>query len=135
MFTQRKILVVEDNEINRMMLSAILSSEYEVLEAENGQAALAVLRKYRDGMFAASFTGYYDLIFMDIQMPHMDGYQATRRIRAMERSDAASIPIVAMTANAFTEDIKLALEAGMNQHMAKPIDIRQLETIMFRWLG
>ena len=68
-------------------------------------------------------------------MPLMDGYEATRRIRSMDSSDAASIPIVAMSANAFTEDIKLALEAGMNQHMAKPIDIRQLETIMFRWLG
>ena len=127
-FSRKRILLAEDNPLNQEIAMAFLQNTGAHVEtAMDGREAVE--------MFAASFTGYYDLIFMDIQMPHMDGYQATRRIRAMERSDAASIPIVAMTANAFTEDIKLALEAGMNQHMAKPIDIRQLETIMFRWLG
>jgi two-component system sensor histidine kinase/response regulator len=107
----------------------------ELLAMFNITAVCAVNGREAVERFETDPPGTYALILMDIQMPHMDGYQATRRIRAMERSDAASIPIVAMTANAFTEDIKLALEAGMNQHMAKPIDIRQLETIMFRWLG
>ena len=85
-------------------------------------------------MFAASFTGYYDLIFMDIQMPLMDATSYPENSRH-EPSGRSHHPIVAMTANAFTEDIKLAMDAGMNQHMAKPIDIRQLETILYRWLG
>ena len=75
------------------------------------------------GRFRASPAGYYDLILMDIQMPVMDGYAAARLIRAMPRGDAASIPIVAMTADAFVEDIAAAWEAGMNGHLAKPLDI------------
>ena len=123
-----RILLADDEGIMLESLKKIIETEYgnecEIHCAKSGRVVVEMAQAYPP-----------DICFMDIQMPHMDGYQATRRIRAMERSDAASIPIVAMTANAFTEDIKLALEAGMNQHMAKPIDIRQLETIMFRWLG
>ena len=127
-FSNKRILLAEDNLLNQEIARTLLQNTRAHVEtAADGREAVE--------MFAASFTGYYDLIFMDIQMPLMDGYQATRRIRAMNRPDAATIPIVAMTANAFTEDIKLAMDAGMNQHMAKPIDIRQLETILYRWLG
>ena len=101
MFTQRKILVVEDNEINRMMLSAILSSEYEVLEAENGQAALAVLRKYRDGIA---------LILLDIIMPVMDGY--TFLARMQEDPALASIPVIVTTQSDDESDEVTALSHG-----------------------
>lgn len=80
--------------------------------------------------FAASPPGYYDLIFMDIQMPVMDGYQAARRIRAMDRPDAQSVWIVAMTANAFVEDVRLSQEAGMNDHVSKPVDPDRLMEIL-----
>ena len=83
---------------------------------------------------AAAEEGAYNLIFMDIQMPNMDGYQAARAIRALERRDAQAIPIVAMTANAFTEDVRRAKEAGMNEHIAKPLDIKQLNLVMKNWL-
>ena len=79
--------------------------------------------------------GYYSLIFMDIQMPEMDGYEATRAIRALDRPDAASVPIIAMTANAFMDDIKRADDAGMNGHIAKPIEIPRLAHELVRQLG
>ena len=109
MFTQRKILVVEDNEINRMMLSAILSSEYEVLEAENGQAALAVLRKYRDGIA---------LILLDIIMPVMDGY--TFLARMQEDPALASIPVIVTTQSDDESDEVTALSHGATDFVAKP---------------
>ena len=107
MFTQRKILVVEDNEINRMMLSAILSSEYEVLEAENGQAALAVLRKYRDGIA---------LILLDIIMPVMDGY--TFLARMQEDPALASIPVIVTTQSDDESDEVTALSHGATDFVA-----------------
>ena len=86
-------------------------------------------------MVAASGEGYYHLIFMDVQMPNMDGYEATKAIRALDREDVLKMPIVAMTANAFEEDVRDALSAGMDAHFAKPIDIRILEQILYKYLG
>jgi CheY-like chemotaxis protein len=113
------LLLVEDIEINRMIFRELLSDTHiDIDEAENGEAALAA--------FESKPEGYYDVIMMDIMMPIMDGYEATRRIRALPRSDAARISIVAMTANAYNEDILKAREAGMNAHIAKPLDIDQV---------
>ena len=93
-------------------------AQAEGTEAENGQEALDV--------FAQSPPDFFDLILMDIQMPVLDGYEATRRIRAMERNDARTVPIIAMTANAFREDIEKALSAGMDDVATKPLDIKLL---------
>ena len=79
--------------------------------------------------------GYYDLIFMDIQMPVMDGYQAARAIRGLERRDVSCMPIIAMTANAFEEDVRAAIRAGMNAHFSKPIDLDALESLLSRYLN
>jgi CheY-like chemotaxis protein len=78
--------------------------------------------------------GYYDLIFMDIQMPRMNGYDATRVIRSMNRNYCGRVPIIAMTANAFAEDVQAAKTVGMNEHIAKPLDIRVLVKTLERWL-
>ena len=91
--------------------------------AEDGQQALQ--------MFEQSALNHYNLIFMDVQMPKMDGYQATVAIRKLSRSDAKNIPIIAMTANAFREDVERALDAGMNGHMSKPIDIDEVRQMLF----
>jgi signal transduction histidine kinase/ActR/RegA family two-component response regulator len=116
-FSGKRILLAEDIEINRMIIIELLSETHvQVDEAEDGQISL--------DKFSASEEGYYDLILMDVQMPNMNGYEATRAIRALsERPDAKTIPIIALTANAYKEDIDRALEAGMNSHLAKPIDI------------
>ena len=118
-FTGKRILLVEDIDLNREIAVEILSSEgFEVEEAEDGSVAVEMLKKAKPG--------YYDCVLMDIQMPIMDGYEATRVIRAFEETQMANVPIVAMTANAFEEDRKRAFEAGMNGHVAKPIDIDDL---------
>lgn len=123
-FSSVHLLLVEDNLINREIATAILTDTGFTLEtAVNGQEAV--------DMVAASQPGYYDLILMDVQMPVMGGYEATRMIRALDDPLLADIPIVAMTANAFTEDIRAAEEAGMNGHIAKPIDIpKMIRTIV-----
>ena len=114
MFTGRRILVAEDIEINREIVAALLADTgIEIDMAENG--ALAVRAFAED-------PARYDLIFMDIHMPEMDGFQAARAIRALDAPQAADIPIVAMTANVFREDIERCLEAGMNAHIGKPFD-------------
>lgn len=116
-------LAAEDNEINAEILREILlisNAQCEIVE--NGQ--LAVER------FANSKEGEFDAILMDVQMPVMNGYDATRAIRALGREDARKIPIIAMTANAFAEDEKEALNAGMNVHLAKPIDIELLNQVI-----
>ncbi len=120
-------LAAEDNEINAEILTEILGMEGAACEvAENGK--LAVER------FENAAENEFDAILMDVQMPVMNGYEATRAIRAMERSDAANIPIIAMTANAFAEDERDALEAGMDVHMAKPIDVTLLKKIINKYV-
>ena len=118
-YSGRKILLVEDNEMNREIACEILEEYGFVIDtAEDGTIAVEKMEKAQPGQ--------YDVILMDIQMPLMDGYEATRRIRAMSDPAIAGIPIIAMTANAFEEDRQLALAAGMNEHIAKPIDIPKL---------
>ena len=118
-FKDKHLLLVEDNELNREIAMEILSEYgFRIDTAENGAAAVEKI--------AASRIGEYDLILMDIQMPIMDGYEATRAIRALEEPALAGIPILAMTANAFDEDRKTALESGMNDFLSKPIQIDEL---------
>ena len=118
-YSGRKILLVEDNEMNREIACEILGEYGFVMDtAEDGTVAVEKMEKAEPGQ--------YDLILMDVQMPLMDGYEATRRIRALPDPAVAGIPIIAMTANAFEEDRQLALAAGMNEHIAKPIDVPKL---------
>ena len=122
-FSGKKLLVVEDNELNLEIASTILQEAgFEVDTAENGQIALEKVEN--------APADRYDLILMDIQMPVMDGYEATRRIRALSDKEKASVPIVAMTANAFEDDRKNALNAGMNGHIAKPLDLPKLFRVL-----
>ena len=126
-YSDKRILVVEDNDLNREIATEILSMTGAMIEtAENGKEAV--------DMVVASEEGYYDLILMDLQMPVMNGYEATTSLRAMEREDARKMPIVAMTANAFLEDIQQSKACGMNEHMSKPLDIDQLQRMLARWL-
>ena len=126
-YSDKRILVVEDNDLNREIATEILSMTGAMIDtAENGKEAV--------DMVIASDEGYYDLILMDLQMPVMNGYEATRALRAMEREDARKMPIVAMTANAFLEDIQQSKACGMNEHMSKPLDIDQLQRMLARWL-
>ncbi len=122
-FTGKRILLAEDNELNREIAVEILKEAGFLVEcAENGREAC--------DMLGAAGPGYYDLILMDIQMPVMDGYAATQTIRAMEDPALAAIPIIAMTANAFEEDREQALTAGMNGHLAKPIDLDKMLALL-----
>ncbi|MCI8502461.1 MAG: response regulator [Dorea sp.] len=122
-----RFLVAEDNDINAEILSELMNMEGAVCEIkENGLLALE--------RFADSTPGEFDAILMDVQMPIMNGYDASRNIRALERADAKTIPIIAMTANAFTEDVKDALEAGMDVHIAKPIDMELLKKTVSQYV-
>lgn len=124
----RRILLVEDNDINREIARILLEERgIRVEEACDGARAVQ--------MVSESAPGYYDMIFMDVQMPIMDGYEATRAIRSLDRADTARLPIVAMTANAFDEDVRTALRAGMDAHFAKPIEIAKLEQMLYRYLS
>ena len=126
-YSKKRILLVEDNELNREIAEEIIGETGVVIEsAVNGQEAVQMFKE-RDPY-------YYDLIFMDIQMPVMDGHTAARMIRQSEKRDAQSIPIVAMTANAFTDDIAQSRQSGMNQHITKPLDIEELMRCMDQWL-
>ncbi len=122
-FERKKILLVEDNELNQEIAVEILKEAgFSVDVADDGVVAVERMKTAEPGQ--------YDLILMDIQMPVMDGYEATRQIRALENPDIACIPILAMTANAFQEDRKAAIEAGMDGHIAKPIDVSKLFGIL-----
>ncbi|MDR1422826.1 MAG: response regulator [Coriobacteriales bacterium] len=125
-FTGRRVLLAEDNEVNREIVIALLEPTGINLEyATNGSEAVA--------LFEANPS--YDLILMDIQMPKMDGLEATHRIRALAIPEAKTVPIVAMTANVFREDIKKALDAGMNDHLGKPLDFNTVFAVLARYLG
>lgn len=127
-YTGRRILLVEDNAINREIAVEILSGTGMTVDtAENGQIAIDMVKN--------APIDTYDLIFMDIQMPVMDGCTATRRIRMLPREDVKTLPIIAMTANAFSDDRQKTKDAGMNGHMAKPIDLLQLQQVLGTWLG
>ena len=118
-FRTGRILLAEDNELNQEIAEAILGDAgFEVEIAENGQIAVDMLNKVEPG--------YYQLVLMDVQMPVMNGYEATREVRSLDNPEIANIPILAMTANAFEEDKQAALRCGMNGHIAKPIDIDNL---------
>lgn len=126
-FKGKRILLVEDNELNREIAEELIGATGTSVEsAEDGVQAV---KKFKE-----SAEGYYDLILMDVQMPHMDGYEATRCIRALGRSDAQKVPIFAMTANAFAEDVQKSREAGMNAHISKPLNIRAVYKQMNRYL-
>ncbi len=126
-FSGHRVLLVEDNDLNREIAREVLEmAGLTVEEAENGQIAV--------DLFSASGAGYYSLILMDIQMPVMNGYDAATAIRALKRPDALRVPILAMTANAFVEDIQAAKAAGMNEHLAKPIDFEALDSALKKYL-
>lgn len=122
-FTGTRLLLVEDNEINRQIAELILSGAgFELDTVENGKEAYE--------MVAASQPGYYKAVLMDVQMPVMNGYDSTKAIRKLENKELAEIPIIAMTANAFVEDVQEALDAGMNAHIAKPIDVPTMMKVL-----
>jgi len=126
-FFGRRVLLVEDNELNREIAREVLEMVgLTVEEAENGKVAV--------DMFSASKAGYYSLILTDIQMPIMNGYDTAAAIRALKHPDALRIPILAMTANTFVEDIQAAKAAGMNEHLAKPIDFETLSSALKKYL-
>ncbi|WP_297999008.1 ATP-binding protein [uncultured Phascolarctobacterium sp.] len=124
----KRILLAEDNDLNAEIALFILQNMgLEVERVEDGAQCVSRLKEQP--------AGTYDLIFMDVQMPKMDGYTATQTIRALDDKEKAAIPIVAMTANAFAEDRERALAAGMNGHIAKPIDVKKLERVLLQLLG
>ena len=127
-YSGKNILLVEDNKRNAEVASELIGiTGVNVELAENGRVAVE--------RFMAHEPGYYGLIFMDIQLPVMNGYDAARCIRMLDREDAKSIPIIAMTANAFTEDVEAAYSAGMNEHIAKPLEFGRLTEVLKKWLG
>ncbi len=122
-YGDKRVLLVEDNELNMEIAEELVGiTGVQVEKAYNGQEAVDMVRE--------SPEGYYDLIFMDIQMPVMDGYEATRQIRGMDREDVGRIPIFALSANALAEDVQNSLEAGMNGHIAKPVDLESIERVL-----
>ena len=123
LFAGKRVLLVEDNSMNREIATAILEEAgFKVDTAENGAIAVEKVTYYPEG--------FYDVILMDIQMPVMDGYTATRKIRSLENKAIAKIPIIAVSANAFDEDRQTSLEAGMNGHLAKPIVVDELLEVL-----
>ena len=108
-------MLAEDVAVNAEIMMMMLSMrEIQVDHAENGRFAVEMFAKHEEG--------YYDAILMDLRMPDMDGLEATRRIRAMNRSDAKSIPVIALTADAFDEDVQHSMQAGLNAHLCKPVE-------------
>ncbi len=127
-YSQHRVLLVEDNELNQEIAMELLGmTSVQVDVAGDGAQAVE--------LFQNSPEGWYEIIFMDIQMPVMNGYDATRAIRELPRGDAGNVWIVAMTANAFMEDVRLAREAGMDEHISKPVDVERLTEILRKRLG
>lgn len=121
------VLIAEDNELNAEIACELLSGAGLLVDhASDGQEAC--------DLFAASPVGFYDTVLMDVQMPIMNGYDATRCIRRLERSDATTVPIIAMSANAFSEDVNASLESGMNAHLSKPIDMRLVLSTIAKYI-
>jgi PAS domain S-box-containing protein len=126
-FAGKRILLAEDVEINREIVQALLEpTQLKIDCAENGVEAVCMFKEAPD---------QYDMIFMDIQMPEMDGYEATKRIRALDDPKAKTIPIIAMTANVFREDIERCLASGMNSHVGKPLDFQEVMNRLHSYLG
>ncbi len=122
-----KVLLAEDNDLNWEIANELLTPlGLDMDHAENGKICLE--------MFEKSPVGYYSAILMDIRMPVMSGLEATEEIRKLDRSDAG-VPIIAMTADAFTEDRQKCLNAGMNAHIAKPIDVKEVERMLEKFVG
>lgn len=127
-FPGKRILVVEDNELNMEIICTILENYgIKTEQAVNGKEAVRRMEE--------SVPGYYDMIFMDIMMPEMDGLEATRTIRNLDREDCKKIPVYAMSANAFDEDVKRSLASGMNGHLSKPVNLQVLEKTLQKMLG
>jgi CheY-like chemotaxis protein len=121
----KRILIAEDIEINREILAALLEpTNAEIFEAVDGNDAVDVFLRCSP-----------DIIFMDLQMPEVDGYEATRRIRASGAKNAKTVPIIAMTANVFKEDVERCLDAGMNDHLGKPVDLSEMMRKLRKYLG
>lgn len=126
-YSGRRILLVEDNLLNMEIAHELIGMTGALIEeASDGEAAL---QKVIDAP-----EGYYDLIFMDMQMPRLNGYEATKAIRSLPRRDVQALPIIAMTANAFLDDIKKEREAGMNAHITKPFQLQELYAVIAAWL-
>ena len=126
-FSGKRVLLVEDIEVNREIAKAVLMEiGLEVEDASDGSDAVKMVEN--------APPNHYDIILMDVQMPVMNGYDATRNIRALSRKDAKTVPIVAMTANAFEEDKENAIKAGMDDHLAKPLDIPKLIEMLHKYL-
>ena len=121
-------LVAEDNELNAEILT-------EMLEMEGATCELAVNGKIALEMFEKSEPGHFDMILMDVQMPVMNGYEATREIRACSHPEAKTVPIAAMTANTFAEDVRNALDSGMDGHLAKPINMTAVRALVGKLAG
>lgn len=127
-YTGKRALVVEDNMLNReIMIEVLGETNIEIDSAVNGKIAVDKVEEHPEG--------YYDIIFMDIQMPVMNGYDATVAIRSLPNGKGATVPIIALTANAFAEDVVAAKNAGANEHVAKPVDIERLGEVMRTWIN
>lgn len=126
-FSGRRLLLVEDNDINAEIATEIFGmTGFAIERAVNGRQAVDMISESKDG--------YYDIVFMDIQMPVMDGFEATRAIRSVNREYLRNVPILAMTANAFADDIQESIACGMNEHIAKPLDIKKINKALKKWL-
>ena len=125
--TGKRVLLAEDNDLNAEIAIEILS-QYDITAERAADGVIAV------DMLQKKPAGYYDMILMDVQMPNMDGYTACRTIRELKDTAKSSIPVIAMTANAFAEDRENALAAGMNEHIAKPLDVEKILEILIKFL-
>ncbi len=126
-YNGKKILLVEDDEFNAEVMKELLTEVgIDVEIAPNGRNGISRLKERE--------AGYYSIVFMDIRMPGIDGYETTRQIRRNQRDDLKKIPIIAMTAEAFSNDVKMAVDAGMNGHIAKPVDLDCLKAVLDDWL-